>query len=150
VYTCDDRGMDVLFVSSFAVVVADPPASARLYRDALGIAFEATDDYLHTGDLEGVKHFGLWPLADVARSCFGTDTWPDDVPVPQASIEFEVADVAGAAAELEAAGYELLHGAKTEPWGQEIARLLSPEGLIVGVCWTPWFHDASDGRAGAG
>jgi catechol 2,3-dioxygenase-like lactoylglutathione lyase family enzyme len=142
--------MDVLFVASFAAIVTDPPASARLYRDALGIEFEDTDGYLHTGDLEGVKHFGLWPLSEVARSCFGTDTWPEDVPVPQASVEFEVADVAAAAAELEAAGHQLLHGARTEPWGQDIARLLSPEGLVVGVCWTPWFHDDGDDRDGAG
>lgn len=27
-----------------------------------------------------------------------------------------------------------------EPWQQTIARLLSPEGLIVGVCHTPWLH----------
>jgi catechol 2,3-dioxygenase-like lactoylglutathione lyase family enzyme len=134
--------MNVLFVASFAAITADPAASARLYRDALGIEFDAIGDYLHTGGLEGSKHFGLWPLTEAARSCFGTDEWPTEVPVPQASIEFEVDDVTGAADELERSGHRLLHGAKTEPWGQEIARLLGPEGLIVGVCHTPWFHES--------
>ena len=62
------------------------------------------------------------------------------LPTPQANLEFEVADVEAAAAELEAKGHTLLHGAKVEPWQQTIARLLSPEGLIVGICHTPWHH----------
>jgi len=65
-------------------------------------------------------------------------------PRPQASIEFEVADVAAAANELEAKGYRLLHGARTEPWAQTTARLLTPDGLLVAVCYTPLFHDGSD------
>lgn len=32
--------------------------------------------YLHTGGLDGVKHFALWPLVKAAQSCFGTDQWP--------------------------------------------------------------------------
>ncbi len=56
--------------------------------------------------------------------------------VPQASIEFEVANaeaVASAGAELELAGFELLHPARTEPWGQTVARLLTSDGLILGI-----------------
>jgi hypothetical protein len=48
--------------------------------------------------------------------------------------------VAAAAGELRDAGCRLLHDARTEPWTQVTARLLSPEGLLVAVCWTPWFH----------
>ena len=84
---------------------------------------------------------GRWPLADAAQSCFGSSEWPDDVPVPQATIEFEVVDVEAAATELMSLGYDLIHETRTEPWGQIIARLLGPEGLLVGVCWCPWMHD---------
>jgi hypothetical protein len=62
--------------------------------------------------------------------------------VPQASIEFEVADadaVAAAGDELQRAGYELLHPARTEPWGQTVARLLTQDGLIVGISFAPMF-----------
>ena len=93
--------------------------------------------YLHSGNVEGAKHFGLWPLEQAAEACFGTKEWPSNVPQPQASIEFEVDDVAEAAKELEDRGYQLLHGARTEPWGQTVARLLSPEGLIVGLSYVP-------------
>ena len=76
-----------------------------------------------TGELDGVKHFGLWPLSEAATACFGTPEWPSEIPVPQASIEFEVADVAAAAEEHEATGHRLIHKARTEPWKQITARI---------------------------
>jgi hypothetical protein len=41
--------------------------------------------------------------------------------------------------ELERAGFELLHPARTEPWGQTVARLLTSDGLIVGISYAPRF-----------
>lgn len=138
--------MDVQFVASVAPIVRDADAARSFYRDALGLRFEGeAGDYLFTHELQGTKHFGLWPLSEAATACFGTAEWPADLPVPQASIEFEVSDVAAAAAELTAGGYRLLHPARTEPWGQVTARLLSPEDLLIAVCYTPAFHDRQDG-----
>jgi catechol 2,3-dioxygenase-like lactoylglutathione lyase family enzyme len=136
--------VDVQFVASVAPIVRDMEAARAFYRDALGLSFEGGEgDYMFTHRLDGTKHFGLWPLAEAATACFGTREWPAEVPVPQASIEFEVSDVAAAAAELEGKGYRLIHGARTEPWTQVTARLLSPEGLLVAVCYTPSFHENS-------
>jgi catechol 2,3-dioxygenase-like lactoylglutathione lyase family enzyme len=139
--------VQIAFVASFSPIVRDPRASRAFYHDALGLAFEGEQgDYVFTERLGGVKHFGLWPLSEVAQACFGAAEWPSAVPVPQASVEFEVESVdavAAAANELEASGHRLLHAARTEPWTQTIARLLSPEGLLVGVCYTPWFHAAT-------
>lgn len=134
--------MEILFVAGFAPIVADPTAGGRFYRDTLGLPLETVaGDYIATDAIDGVKHLGVWPLADAAQSCFGEPRWPDDVAVPQATIEFEVDDVGVAAAELEAAGYTLVHGPRTEPWGQTLARLLGPEGLLIGVCNTPWLRE---------
>jgi catechol 2,3-dioxygenase-like lactoylglutathione lyase family enzyme len=134
--------MDVQFVTSVAPIVRDVEASWSFYADALGLRFEGQDGYyVFTHELEGTKHFGLWPLSDAANACFGTTEWPSEIPAPQASIEFEVADVGAAAAELAAKGYRLIHGARTEPWGQITARLLSPEGLLAAVCYSPAFQD---------
>ena len=137
--------MDVQFVASVSAIVRDPSAGHSLYRQALGVDFEGGEgDYVFTERLAGVRHLGLWPLRDAAVACFGTEEWPADLPVPQASIEFEVADVAAVAAaadELQRSGHRLLHGAKTEPWTQVVARVLSPDGLLIGVCYTPWFHE---------
>lgn len=136
--------MQVEFVASVSPIVRDVGESGLFYEQTLGLSFEGGEgDYVFTEELAGVKHLGLWPLAEAARACFGTDVWPRDIPEPQASLEFEVTDVADAAAELEEGGYQLLHGVKTEPWGQVTARLLSPEGLLVAVCRTPWFHSES-------
>ena len=138
--------MEVRFVASFSPIVADPGVSRGFYTGALGLSFEGGEgDYVFTERLPGVKHFGLWPLGEAARACFGRDDWPPDVPVPQASVEFEVDDVAAAAEELAGSGHRLLHGARTEPWTQVTARLLSPEGLLVAVCHTPWLHQETDG-----
>jgi uncharacterized glyoxalase superfamily protein PhnB len=74
---------------------------------------------------------------------FGQDQWPEHLATPQVSIEFEVADRAAldaAAEELAAAGHDLLHPPREEPWGQVVARLLSPEGAIVGVSFAPSLH----------
>jgi catechol 2,3-dioxygenase-like lactoylglutathione lyase family enzyme len=134
--------MEVQFLTSIAPIVRDSEVSRSFYADALGLNFEGQEgDYVFTHELEGTKHFGLWPLSEAARACFGTAKWPTEVPIPQASIEFEVADVADAAAELAGKGYRLIHGARTEPWGQITARLLSPEGLLVAVCFTPAFQE---------
>ena len=133
--------MNVQFVTSFAPIVRDAEASRSFYGDDLGLSFEGKEgDYLFTHQLEGTKHFGLWPLSEAASACFGTTEWPAEIPVPQASIEFEVSDVAEAASELTAKGHLFIHEARTEPWGQVTARLLSPEGLLVAVCFTPAFH----------
>jgi catechol 2,3-dioxygenase-like lactoylglutathione lyase family enzyme len=133
--------MDVLFVTSIAPIVREPDASRSFYAEALGLGFEGHEgDYIFTHKLEGTKHFGLWPLSEAANTCVGTTGWPAEIPVPQASIEFEVADVSAAAAELTAKGCHLIHGVRTEPWGQITARLLSPEGLLVAVCFTPVFQ----------
>jgi catechol 2,3-dioxygenase-like lactoylglutathione lyase family enzyme len=137
--------MDVLFITSTAVVTADPPLSRKLFIEALGLPLEGEGDgYYSSGKIAGSKHFGVWPLTEAAQACFGTPNWPTDRITPQASIEFEVADaaaVAEAGAELQRAGYELLHPARTEPWGQTVARLLTEDGLIVGISHAPALHE---------
>jgi catechol 2,3-dioxygenase-like lactoylglutathione lyase family enzyme len=136
--------VDVQFIASVSVITPDPVASRQLYMEALGMPLERMDgEYFASERIEGAKHFGVWPLAQAAHACFGTTDWPTDRPVPQLSLEFELADadaVAQGAAELQAGGFRLLHGARTEPWGQTVARLQTLEGLIVGLSYAPWFH----------
>jgi catechol 2,3-dioxygenase-like lactoylglutathione lyase family enzyme len=133
----------ILFVAGFGPVVRDPAKAVAFYGGAIGLKLSAPEnapDYFHAENLEGVKHFAMWPLASAAESCFGTNTWPDDVPVPQAWIEFDVADIARATAALEAKGYRLLVASREEPWGQTVTRLLDPDGLLVGLTVTPWMR----------
>lgn len=128
----------VLFIAGFGPIVRDADASGKLYREVLGISFkEESGGYLHTEALRGAKTFALWPLSQAAKSCFGRDSWPSDTVVPQAWLEFDVDSVENATAELEARGYRMLVKNKKEPWGQTVSRLISPEGLLVGITFTP-------------
>ncbi len=137
--------MKIESVASVSAIVGNVETAHQLFRDALGLSFEGGEgEYVFTEKLPGVKHFGLWPLKEAATACFGSDEWPIDLAVPHASIEFEVGsveEVVAAAQELRSRGYELLHDPKQEPWGQTIARLLTSDRLLVGVSYTPWFHE---------
>ena len=132
----------VLFIAGFGPIVRDTGESRKLYRDVFGIPFkEETGGYLHTEAVPGAKSFALWPLSQAAQSCFGRDSWPEDIPAPQAWLEFDVDSVERATAALESAGYRMLVKNKKEPWGQIVSRFLSPEGLLVGITFTPWMRE---------
>src|SRR3954471_19710670 len=114
--------MNIQSVASVAAIATDPEVSRRLYVDDLGLPLthDEGDDYIHSESIDGCKHFGVWPLRQASRACFGTDEWPADVVVPEASLEFEFEappDVTAAADELEASGHALLHPPRLEPWG---------------------------------
>jgi hypothetical protein len=137
--------LDILFIAGFGPIVRDTAKSRNLYGDVMRIPFkEETGEYLHTEALGGANTFALWPLAQAAQSCFGKDSWPDNVPVPQAWLEFDVASVEKATAELESKGYKMLVKNRKEPWGQVVSRFLSPEGLLVGVTFTPMMRDSKE------
>jgi len=134
--------LKVLFIAGFGPIAADVSASRQLYEGALGIPFKVEEgEYLHTEEVDGARAFAVWPLSQAAESCFGTTEWPPEVVKPQAWLEFDVEDVEVATGELEAAGYKLLVRNRTEPWGQIVTRLVSPEGLLVGVTMTPWMRE---------
>jgi hypothetical protein len=132
--------MKVLFIAGFGPIVRETRASRRLYREVLQIPFQEDHGYLHTNELEGAKAFALWPLSSAAESCFGQPVWPAKVPVPQAWLELDVDDITEATKELKRRGYRLLVDARVEPWGQTVSRLLSPEGLLLGITHTPWMR----------
>lgn len=135
--------MNISFVAGFGPIVRDPAASRSFYESTLGLKLEGDGEYQHTEALDGVKHFALWPLSAAAESCFGTAEWPQELPVPQAWLELDVEDVEAATAELTDAGYTVLVSNRHEEWGQTVSRLLSPEGLLVGITYTPFLRDGS-------
>ena len=136
-------GLKVLFVAGFGPLVRDPQASKAFYVDTLQLPLEARPDhpdYFHGEKLDGVRHFALWPLALAAESCFGSVSWPDRIPIPNSWLEFDVEDVAAATQVLKSRGYTLLVDCRKEPWGQTVTRMLSPEGILIGITFTPWLR----------
>ena len=142
--------MKIRFVAGFGPIVRDSKESRRFWQAAGFELEEADTDYFATDDVDGVKAFALWPLSQAAQNTFGTADWPEDLPIPQAWIELDVespAAVAAAADEMVAAGHRLVRETREEPWKQTTARLLSPEGLLVGISYTPWMHDQKEDDA---
>jgi catechol 2,3-dioxygenase-like lactoylglutathione lyase family enzyme len=135
-------GLKVIFVAGFGPLVENAAASNAFFLDALGLPLEQQADggYYHSEKIDGVRHFALWPLSEAALSCFGADTWPTNFPKPHSWLEFEVEDVATATEAMKARGHKLLVEARKEPWGQTVTRLLSPEGILVGLTFTPWLR----------
>ena len=135
------NNIKILFIAGFGPIIRETAESHKLYREALGIPFkvekEESADYLHTEALQGAKTFALWPLSEAAHSCFGSYSWPEDIPVPQAWLEFDVDNVEEATEDLQSRGYQILLKNKKEPWGQTVTRFISPEGLLIGVTFTP-------------
>ena len=136
--------MKTAFVAGFGPIVGDAGPALGFWRDGLGIELEeAAPGYFTNDTLDGVRAFAMWPLSQAAEATFGSPDWPAGMPVPQAWIELDVesADAVGeGVTQMEAAGHRVLRGSHEEPWGQTTARLLSPEGLLVGITFTPWMH----------
>ena len=142
--------MRVSFIAGFGPITPDPDASLTFWRDDIGLPMaEIAPDYWGTDDVPGVNAFAAWPLAQAADSCFGSNTWPEHITAPQAWLELDVEapDAVGRRRpSWRPPAIELLKPPTTEPWGQTVARLLSPEGLLVGVTFTPWMHPHEHGE----
>src|SRR5436305_856067 len=62
-----------MFIASIAVIVREPAAGRTLFKDTLGLPLEAQpgDDYIHSEQIDGSKHFGVWPLEEWYRLMHG-------------------------------------------------------------------------------
>jgi catechol 2,3-dioxygenase-like lactoylglutathione lyase family enzyme len=141
--------MNVSFVAGFGPIIREADEARGFWERGLGIHLdEPAAGYFTNDDLDGVKAFALWPLTQAAEATFGSPEWPADLPQPQAWLELDLESpdaVAAAVDEMTAGGHRVLKGAHEEPWGQTTARLLSPEGLLVGITYTPWMHKQDEG-----
>jgi hypothetical protein len=121
----------VLFIAGFGPIVREGTASRTLYGKMLGIRFkEETGGYLHTEGLKGANSFALWPLSQAAQSCFGKDSWPKEVPVPQAWLELDVENVQQATVSLNHEGIECSSRTGKNPG----ARLSAVSSLLKDCC----------------
>ena len=110
--------MEIKCIAGFASITKDSAASASLYVCALGLPLEKMGDYRFMNRFPGANHFGVWPLSMAAQSCFGQEEWPDHVPEPTATIEFELADAAAVEAavkEMKERDQEFVHETRIEP-----------------------------------
>ena len=50
-------------------------------------------------------------------------------------------DVKEASEEMKRKGYRLLLDSYKEPYGQIVSLFLSPEGILLGLVYTPWLRE---------
>lgn len=146
--------MKPLFIGAVGVITRSLDEGRALYVDAIGLPLQQAEgtNFLHSEKLPGSRYFGVWPLSEAAKTCFGSESWPTGRPVPQSFIEFEVgsrASVVAAASELKSKGFGLVHGPRTDPWGQTVARLQTKDGLLLGISYVPWMHRTVRRNTGA-
>jgi hypothetical protein len=79
--------MNIQFLATVAMIAPAPIDSRKLYVEALGLPLQGEGDgYQHSEEIAGCRSFGIWPLAQAARACFGIDQWPQGRAVPQVSM----------------------------------------------------------------
>jgi catechol 2,3-dioxygenase-like lactoylglutathione lyase family enzyme len=137
--------MEIKCIAGFSVITKQPNASASLYRGMLGLPLERYEGtgYHFMDGFPGAHHFGVWPLEMAAQSCFGQVEWPASFPEPTATVDLELAvakAVESAVREMKSKGQAFVHEVRTEPWGQTVARFMSPEGVLVTLSHAPWLH----------
>lgn len=108
------------------IAVEDVARSRRFYEGLLGQAVES--DYGENVAFEGGFSIHL-------KSHLSTliDGRPVGSRANDAELYFEDDDPAGVAERLTAAGVELIHGPREQPWRQLVARFYDPDGHIVEV-----------------
>ena len=138
--------MEIQFIAGFAVIAPEPAESRKLYVDALGLPLEQADgDYFAqregSGGSQALRRLAAGPRGPgvLRHPRRGRATGPSH----RRRVEFEVAESArgrGGGGRAGGAGLRALHPPRTEPWGQTVARILTREGLIVGISHAPWHH----------
>jgi catechol 2,3-dioxygenase-like lactoylglutathione lyase family enzyme len=119
--------------AGFAEIVEDVEAAAEFYR-GLGLDVKVENGY-GVVELPGTLHFGLWNRADAAESTYGSRDRADTIKLGFA-LGIEVDSVDEAITTVPAVGE-----AKTEPWGQRVARFSTPSGTIIEFSETPWARE---------
>ncbi len=124
-------------MAGVAEVVDDIEGAVRFYREELGleVKHEPGEGYASVS-ISGVPHFGIWLRSWAAEIVFGDPSQMNRIPLGF-SIGFEVDSVQDAESSLRSTETPVLQGSKTERWGQQTARFLSPSGALFEVSETP-------------
>jgi predicted enzyme related to lactoylglutathione lyase len=114
--------------------VADLDRAVELYRDGFGIDLHVSD---HEGDdawTSGRHAATSWTTGAFIH--FALYATKDGTTTANAQVSFEVADLDGAHGRASAAGVEVVHGPKEQPWGRS-ARYRDLDGNVVELTQRP-------------
>jgi len=118
------------------IYVSDVSAAAKFYGDAFGFSTR----FVHEGGDYAELETGETTLAFAAHS-MGDTNFPNgykkltELPKPLGvEIAFVTDDVAAAVAKSVAAGATVVTDAKAKPWGQIVAYVRAPDGVLIELC----------------
>ncbi len=137
--------MNIEFLSTIAVIASDPPASRKLYVDALGLPLEshAGGDYHLSEEIAACKSFGIWPLSQAAEALRGP-TVAGGSAGAAGQHRVRRRQCRGGWSGCAGTRESRLRGAAPAPRGavgQTVARQQSPEGAVIGISYAPVLHD---------
>lgn len=118
------------------IYVADVEASIAFFERAFGLVRRFVVPSGDYGELEtGATALGF-ARHDLARDSVGRDYLAAaDSPLPLGlEIALVTDDVAAAVERAVAAGAEPINAPKTKPWGQTVAYVRAPDGMLVELC----------------
>lgn len=137
--------MEVRFIAGFAVITTDVASGRRLYAETFGLPLSppvsvSDSECLCTEDVPGAKHFGVWPLEEAAQACFGRPTWPDSHPATgHDRVRGRRRRGGGAGAHR---GWPPVGSSDADgTMGTDRGSFQTAEGLLVGLCVTPWLRE---------
>lgn len=116
--------------------VADVEASLAFFERAFGLARRFVAPGGGYGELETGATALAFAQHDTARGNLGHDYVAADTSAAPLGVEIGLVtpDVAAACERAVAAGADLLAPPKTKPWGQTVAYVRCPDGMLVELC----------------
>ena len=93
---------------------------------------------------QGYEQAGLRPVLVLSQDIFNKRSGTviacaltSQEPQARFPLALELSRSDQATTELKSRGYRMIIKSKKEPWGQTVSRLISPEGLLIGITFTP-------------
>ncbi len=125
-------------IAGIAEIVDDVDTAVDFYCNNLGLKVEHEPGSGYAiVEVPGVLHFGIWGRERAARTIFGEDADPNQIPLGF-TIGFEVDLVEGDTKVAQTKGLPFIQPTREEPWGQVTSRFLSPSGAVCEFSETPW------------
>ncbi len=133
---CYTLGMDDVRFAYTIIYVPDVEACVSFYERAFGVQRRFVADDGSYGELETgatTLSFASESLAEYNLPGGFQRNRPDQLPFA-VEIAFSTADVAATVARAVESGAELVTEPKVKPWGQTVAYVRDPNGVLIEIC----------------
>ncbi|HNY21334.1 MAG TPA: VOC family protein [Treponemataceae bacterium] len=121
--------MHSLKLTSFVLFVSDVARSRDFYVTVLGQEVAMDIGNINVGFKSGLA---IWERKYATNTIFGSEAAPGG-DRSDSEVYFETDDIDAAFKKASAAGVELVHPVRVQPWQQRVFRLYDPDGFVVEI-----------------